>query len=287
MCKRGILLEDLIDYVETQSGYKDLRGDTGIKMEDPAGWKPPNSDDPATDGKYNAFYWNGEVARYYYPGFYENSKTFNPAADYVKVENGIRVPNVLSMVGYYKNNVGGSVEDCLANADTDRSLRLFFGTSSTSPDDIDDIKVNMGNYSGSNMQTITFYPAEQTPAEPYEIKNDVLTITGQAGMDQWQEVCDNYYLNTSIKTVVMQGDVTSICTNAFNGMMGLTTVTALESITSVGAAAFAECEALTSLTFLGETAPKIATQGTSYLQPKATATRAQIAAIIMRYLSSK
>ena len=31
----------------------------------------------------------------------------------------------------------------------------------------------------------------------------------------------------------------------------------------------------------------VATQGTSYLQPKATATRVQIAAIIMRYLSSK
>ena len=256
VCKRGILLEDLIDYVETQSGYEDLRGDTGIKMEDPTGWKLPNSDDPATDGKYNAFYWNGEVARYYYPGFYENSKTFNPAADYVKVENGIRVPNALSMVGYYKNNMGGSVEDCLANADTDRSLRLLFGTSSTSPDDIADIKVNMGNYSGSNMQTITFYPAEQTPAEPYEIKDGVLTINGAEGMTQWGRVCDEYYNDNTITSVVMTGDdLTWISAAAFNGLTALTTVTVPATVTSINSAAFAECTALTSLTFLGTTPP--------------------------------
>ena len=143
----------------------------------------------------------------------------------------------------------GSVENCLANADTDRSLRLFFSASSTSSADIENIKVNMGNYSGQNVDTITFYPAEQTPTEPYEIKDGVLTINGEAGMDAWDAVASDYYLDKTIKTLVINSDdVIAIPADIFNGL---------------------------------------ADQGTTYLQPKATATRAQIAAIIMRYLSSK
>ena len=262
VCKRGILLEDLIDYVENRSGYEDLRGETGIGMTSADGWKLPadpddsTTADPVTDGKYNDFFWNGEVARYYYPGFYENSANFNPAADYVKAENGIRVPTVLSMVGYYVNKGGSSVEECLNTTDTDRSLRLFFGTSSTSSDDISDIKVNMGYYSGSNVDTISFYPvsAEEDTGWSMDADGNV-TINGQAGMDNW--CTTDRYGDTTVKTVTVTGNVTTIPAAAFKGLYALTTVTLPESVATIGDRAFCECKVLTGLTFLGTTPPTV------------------------------
>lgn len=163
VCKRGILLEDLIDYAESESGYTSLRGETGLAMMDPGGWILPYSDDPAVDGKYSDFIWNGAVDRYYYPDLYEHAARFDLSAvkDYIKDSTKVKVPAVLSMVGFYNNNAGASLEASLDNADTERSLRLFFGTSTVEGDDLSaqpDIANNMGNYSGSNMQDIIFYP---------------------------------------------------------------------------------------------------------------------------------
>jgi hypothetical protein len=115
VCKRGILLEDLIDYVETQSGYGQLRGDTGIQVTAADGFILPNSSDPATDGQYSSYFW-GNATRYFYPDFYNYPPTGGDdtycTGDHTA--NGIEVPTLLSMVGYFQGSPpsdDGTLED--------------------------------------------------------------------------------------------------------------------------------------------------------------------------------
>ncbi len=172
VCKKGIKLEDLIDYVEKQSGFNNLRGGTGIQVIDPTGWKLPYSDQPAVDGKYDEFYWGNAAHRYYYPNLYENAQMWNISSvyEYINPEKAIEVPIVFSMVGMYYNNRGTTLEDTLKEADSLTCLRLFFGTSTTSPDDTSDLAGNMGNISAKNVQDIDFYPVYS----PITIKNGIM-----------------------------------------------------------------------------------------------------------------
>jgi hypothetical protein len=153
-CKRGILLEDLISYVETQSGYGELRGDTGIQVSDPTGFILPDSQDPATDGKYGSYFW-GNATRYYYPDFYTNTAIGGDdtycTGSYAT--NGIVVPTVLAMVGYYYNTAGTTLETIQNSSDTLNSLRLFFGMD---PNNLHD--GTGGNGSVKNVNQIWFYP---------------------------------------------------------------------------------------------------------------------------------
>lgn len=196
VCKRGILLEDLIDYVEEGSGIQELRGDAAIYLQDPTRWNLPMSTDPSADGKYNRFIWNGSVNRYYYPGAYENAKGWNVSSvkDYIKNDNKVKVPAVFSMVGYYHNNAGSTVENCLASADTYNSLRLFLGTSTVEGDPLDDtsdIANNMGNYSAKNVQDIFFYPVYYPVNVPGGVPD------GTEGENGYKILSDRVELTTS------------------------------------------------------------------------------------------
>lgn len=239
-CKRGILLEDLIDYVETQSGYDDLRGDTGIQMFDPTGWKLPNSTDPVKDGKYSEFFW-GNATRYYYPDFYANTGIGGNDSQFIE-DNRIEVPAVLSMVGYYYNTSGTTLETIQSQADTMMSLRLFFGTD---PANLHD--GSAGNGSGKNMKDIYFYPvynainvtggtASGTEGEDgYNVTaNNTSIITG----DDWFKAAEgeevtltvtpasNYAVNSVTVTDADSGNVTvTRASNEFSFIMPDSAVT--------------------------------------------------------------
>lgn len=145
-CRRGILIEELIDYVEAGSGFAGLRTG-GLKAVTTDNKVFPYSTEPV---KYSDYYW-GDTTRYYFPNYYQS----NGDTAYRTKENGIEVPAVLAMVGYYKNEYDPTLTlSRLKNtADTTYSLRLFFGLDYNDPDD----SAGAGG-SAQNVQNMIFYP---------------------------------------------------------------------------------------------------------------------------------
>lgn len=75
-----------------------------------------------------------------------------------------------------------------------------------------------------------------------------LAIFGQAGMDEWVQngrVQENL---PAVKNVLLQGDVTEIPDNAFNGCGNLESVTIPDSVTGIGNSAFAGAASLSGVT---------------------------------------
>ena len=75
-----------------------------------------------------------------------------------------------------------------------------------------------------------------------------LTISSDAGMQDWKDKEDNNTNYYRVKNVEIQYGVTSIGKNAFNGYSNLTSITIPESVASIGESAFSWCKKLTSIT---------------------------------------
>ncbi len=76
-----------------------------------------------------------------------------------------------------------------------------------------------------------------------------LTITGTGAMKDWPTVNAPWYTSRSwIRSVTINGNVTSIGDYAFYDCSSLTSVTIPDSVTSIGSAAFCGCIRLTSIT---------------------------------------
>ncbi|MBR3704854.1 MAG: leucine-rich repeat domain-containing protein, partial [Oscillospiraceae bacterium] len=98
----------------------------------------------------------------------------------------------------------------------------------------------------------------------------VLTISGEGAMDDlppWWNYCE------TIKTVVIDSGVTSICDCAFSGCASLTSITIPDGVTSIGWNAFAGCNSLTTITIPGSV--------TSIERPLAFSTCASLTDIIV------
>lgn len=75
-----------------------------------------------------------------------------------------------------------------------------------------------------------------------------LTISSDAGMQDWKDKENNNTNYFRVKNVEIQYGVTSIGKNAFNGYRNLTSITMPESLISIGESAFSYCSNLTSIT---------------------------------------
>lgn len=75
-----------------------------------------------------------------------------------------------------------------------------------------------------------------------------LVIFGQTGMDEWVQNGRTQENLPAVKNVLLQGDVTKITDNAFNGCGNLESVTMPDSVTSIGNSAFAGAASLSGVT---------------------------------------
>lgn len=75
-----------------------------------------------------------------------------------------------------------------------------------------------------------------------------LAIFGQAGMDEWVQNGRTQENLPAVKNVLLQGDVTEITDNAFNGCGNLESVTIPDSVTGIGNSAFAGAASLSGVT---------------------------------------
>lgn len=75
-----------------------------------------------------------------------------------------------------------------------------------------------------------------------------LVIFGQTGMDEWVQNGRTQENLPAVKNVLLQGDVTEITDNAFNGCGNLESVTIPDSVTNIGNSAFAGAASLSGVT---------------------------------------
>ena len=80
--------------------------------------------------------------------------------------------------------------------------------------------------------------------------NGVLTISGSGSFED-----DSYAGNSSIKEVIIEDGVTSICGYAFSGCTELKSVTIAGSVHAIGPYAFYYCQSLTTVKYLGTEEP--------------------------------
>lgn len=89
----------------------------------------------------------------------------------------------------------------------------------------------------------------------WTLQNSVLTISGSGDMeDYWERYQAPWAAYAEqIQRIVISSGVTSVGRRAFYNLQNLTIVTLASSVTKLGALAFAECSALTQITFPGVT----------------------------------
>ena len=77
-----------------------------------------------------------------------------------------------------------------------------------------------------------------------------LTISGEGDMDDYDyyESVPWYNIHSSITKIIIDQDVTSICSSAFYDCDGLASVTIPDNVTSIGSSVFYDCDGLTSIT---------------------------------------
>ena len=107
--------------------------------------------------------------------------------------------------------------------------------------------------------TLPSVGATPSPDDPYGVIDDgiywylqlssgTLIITGEGEMKNFSSNGAPWYKNrASIKSVVIEGDITSIGNNAFRGCHAMSSISLPETITSIGSYAFYECKALKEL----------------------------------------
>lgn len=193
--KRGILMDDLVKYAETQSGFATLDGKTKVQMKAGSDGKIwPYTD--ISNCAFEDYYWG--QTRYYFKGMAEaipssggHGTWFSPDAMALMTdENRVEVPYVFAMVGY-----GGdckSLDYALNTADTEMSLRTYMGTSTQNKTAYDggdtDFQGNLGNPSAQNINQINFYPVY-----------DAITVTG--GTASGAEGTDGYKVAVTGATI--------------------------------------------------------------------------------------
>lgn len=215
--KKGILMDDIISYVEQQSGFSNLLGKTCVQMtagSDNKVW--PYED--ISKCAFEDYYWGEE--RYYFKGMAEKAPEqgrygiwfSDDAMSMMTDENRIPVPYVFAMVGY--GGDGMSLQTALDSADTYMSLRSYMGTTNKNKEDFDkskadgtpDFGMNLGNPSAQNINTINFYPVYNSIA----VKNG--TESGTEGSDGYQFASahavvtsyDNYFKAATGETVTLK-----------------------------------------------------------------------------------
>ncbi|MCD7853287.1 MAG: leucine-rich repeat protein [Oscillospiraceae bacterium] len=82
----------------------------------------------------------------------------------------------------------------------------------------------------------------------WTLEDDVLTISGEGEMEDYDPFAPWYWQCSSITTVVIEDGITSIGNYAFFGFSSLESVTIPDSVTSIGFEAFYYCSNLTSVT---------------------------------------
>ena len=100
------------------------------------------------------------------------------------------------------------------------------------------ITANAATYSGTCGENLTWTLDSET---------GVLEITGTGEMKNWLANAPWYSYRNSIKSVSIDGGVTSIGRNAFSDCTELTSMTISEGVTSIGRFAFSGCTGLTSV----------------------------------------
>ncbi len=167
--KRGILMDDIVNYAQQQSGISNLKGKTCVQMQAGSDAKVWPYDD-IQNCAYDSYYWGEE--RYYFKGMAEKMPSSggygtwfsDEAMELMTDENRIKVPYVFAMVGY-----GGdckSLQTALDTADTLMSLRTYMGTTTKNKAAYDeenaaggaDFDGTLGNPSAQNISSINFYP---------------------------------------------------------------------------------------------------------------------------------
>ena len=84
----------------------------------------------------------------------------------------------------------------------------------------------------------------------WELTDSVLTVSGTGAMKNWSSYSSVpwYTKRTSIKSVIIEGGVTSIGMSAFSGCSKLASINIPDGVTSIGNSVFNGCKSLTSVT---------------------------------------
>ena len=142
--------------------------------------------------------------------------------------------------------IGNNIKSIGSNAFANCPLEtVYFKGTKAEWDEVCGKNVNL---SSADVIFVDYYCGEELSAK-FSLNSSTLTIYGSGRMEDYSSAEDLpwYGIKDSIKTVVFDGEPTSIGDYAFSGLSALENIEIPETVTSIGASAFKDCTALKTI----------------------------------------